>query len=86
MYTFSLAAVDCPPLMVENGTVTLTGTNPGDVATYMCDSGFTLVGNQTRECLPTAMWEVIGEEPTCYSKLRPVSRSVFQKLVFYHVN
>ena len=61
--------------MVENGTVTVTGTNPGDVATYMCDSGFTLVGNQTRECQLTGMWELIGEEPTCYSKLGQVSGS-----------
>ena len=65
--------MECPPLTVENGTVTLNGTNPGDVATYMCDSGFTLEGSQTRVCLPTAVWELIGEEPACFSKLEQVS-------------
>ena len=49
----------------------MTGTNPGDNATYECDMGFTLVANETRVCTavpPNGVWS--GEEPMCFSELR----------------
>ena len=49
------------------GDVSLTGNSIGDVATYVCDPGFELVGQPTRTCEQlnpqTADWS--GEEPVC---------------------
>ena len=33
-----------------HGTVTLTGNSIGDTATYICDSGFELIGNASVTC------------------------------------
>ena len=46
-----------------NGQVTLTGTSFGSTATYECDSGFTLVGNEERTCQDDGDWS--GSDPTC---------------------
>ena len=51
----------------ENGRVSLSGTTYTSVATYSCDSGYDLMGNDTRTCLGTGNWS--GGEPTCISKL-----------------
>ena len=37
------------------------------MATYFCDSGYGLIGNDTRTCLETGNWS--NEKPTCTSKL-----------------
>ena len=39
---------------------------PGGVATYTCDSGFTLVGDPTRICGSDGTWS--GMAPTCERK------------------
>ena len=39
---------------------------PGGVATYTCDSGFTLVGDPTRICGSDGTWS--GMSPTCERK------------------
>ena len=46
-----------------NGQVTWTGLTSGSTANYTCDSGYQLIGEQTRTCLSTGMWS--GQEPTC---------------------
>ena len=57
-------AIDCGDLDdPPNGQVTLTGTTFGSMATYECDSGFTLVGNQVRTCEDDGNWS--GTEPIC---------------------
>ena len=57
-------AIDCGDLdEPSNGQVTLTGTTFGSMATYECDSGFTLVGNQVRTCQDDGNWS--GTEPVC---------------------
>ena len=48
-----------------NGQVTWTGLTSGSTATYTCDSGYRLIGDQTRTCLSTGMWS--GQETTCES-------------------
>ena len=48
-----------------NGQVTWTGLTSGSNATYTCDSGYNLIGDQIRTCLSTGMWS--GQEPTCES-------------------
>ena len=60
--------IDCGPLgHPENGRVSLSGTTYNSVATYSCDSGYGLIGNNTRTCLGTGNWS--GRKPTCMSKL-----------------
>ena len=36
---------------IVNGTVTVTGNSVGDTATYSCDSGFELNGDETTTCI-----------------------------------
>ena len=64
-YSVPLAATaDCGSLNNPlNGQVTLTDTTVGSTATYECDSGFTLVGNEERTCQDDGTWS--GTDPTC---------------------
>ena len=45
-----------------NGQVSMTGQSTGSTATYTCDSGYELIGDDTRTC-EDGVWT--GEEPTC---------------------
>ena len=48
----------------ENGDVDHTmGTTFGETATYSCNTGYNLVGDNTRTCQATGNWS--GSEPTC---------------------
>ena len=47
--------------------MSLSDTTYNSVATYFCDSGYDLIGNDTRTCLETGNWS--NEKPTCTSKL-----------------
>ena len=47
----------------ENGLVTITGTDIGDLATYSCNEGFVLEGDATRTCGQPGFWS--GAEPIC---------------------
>ena len=65
---YTCTDIDCGPLgHPDNGRMSLSGTTYNSVATYSCDSGYGLIGNNTRTCLGTGNWS--GEEPTCISKL-----------------
>ena len=67
-YVFlSLTAVDCGNLTdPANGQVNHTaGTTYGQTATYICNTGYNLVGDSTRTCQATGNWS--GSEPTCQS-------------------
>ena len=66
-------AVECPALTLANGNVTVTGINPGDTASYSCDDGYTLEGNETRQCLLTADWS--GVDRTCFRESTCVTRN-----------
>ena len=61
-----VSAVECDPLDLPNGNVTISGNNSGDSATYLCDEGYTLVGDGTRICQLTGNWT--GTDPICYCK------------------
>ena len=60
-------ALECdilePP---SDGQVSQTGTLAGSVATYSCNQGFTLVGEETRVCQANGEWS--DEEPFCKGK------------------
>ena len=60
-----------------NGSVNIPSRDFGSVATYECDSGFTLVGNMRRTCTLTG-WD--GSQPTCseYSWLHSTELTIKQ--------
>ena len=65
VYGMNLAIMDncggiCDP---DNGTVLISSSTEGGVATYFCDDGYELEGNTSRECLPDGQWS--GNEAVC---------------------
>ena len=46
-----------------NGRVNTTGTGVGDTATYFCDYGYNLIGNDTVTCQSSGNWT--GPPPIC---------------------
>lgn len=65
MMSFVMTAIDCGLLPVpDNGVIRyLSGTKPGNIAEYVCNDGFQLVGDGFRDCLTTGLWS--GVAPTC---------------------
>ena len=54
----------CDPLSdPANGMVTVPSRIVGSVATYECDTGREVVGDETRTCQVDGQWS--GSEPTC---------------------
>ena len=47
----------------SNGRVNQQGNEPGDRATYTCNSGYELIGSSTRICQTNGQWS--GDAPTC---------------------
>ena len=47
----------------DYGQVTLTGTHTDARASYICDDGYELVGDDVRKCLHSGEWS--GTEPIC---------------------
>ena len=63
-----LTVADCGSLTnPANGQVSTTGTTEGQTATYGCDTGYNLVGDNTRTCQANGDWS--GSEPTCQRML-----------------
>ena len=64
VFSCALGPLQCPPLpAIVNGTVNVTGTSVGDIATYACAHGFNLVGHSTRKC--GANFEWTNSNPSC---------------------
>ena len=60
--------MDCGTLTNPvNGQVSTTGTTFGQTATYSCNTGYNLMGDDTRTCQATGQWS--GNAPTCQSML-----------------
>ena len=51
---------------IKLGIVHLTGYEIGGIATFQCNNGFVLQGNQVRQCLNTGQWT--GFQPECRRK------------------
>ena len=65
---YFFTVVDCGALInPANGLVSHSGTTFGQAATYSCNTGYNLVGNNTRTCQATRMWT--GSVPTCQGRL-----------------
>ena len=59
-----ISTTECPVLDdPANGMVTWTSLTTGGVATYECDPGFELVGDEMRDCQSNSLWS--GEAPIC---------------------
>ena len=70
-------AVDCGALVApENGSVTVTMTTLGGVASYTCDSSFRLIGMDSRQCPENGTWS--GDAPVCESNYRITKNSVIR--------
>ncbi len=65
LFPVYFTAVDCNGLPVpSNGAVdTSSGTTFMMTATYTCNTGYNIVGSDTRTCGATALWT--PETPTC---------------------
>ena len=64
-----LTAVDCDTLTIPaNGQVSHTaGTTFGQTATYICNTGYQLMGSSIRTCQATGVWS--GSAPNCQGVL-----------------
>ena len=64
-----LTVVNCGNLTNPvNGQLSHTaGTTFGQTGTYRCNTGYNLVGDNTRICLATGVWS--GSAPTCQGML-----------------
>ena len=74
--SLSLHAALCDILTdPESGTVSQTGTQIGDIATYQCNTGFELIGEPTRTCIEinAGTTGFNGVEPFCRRTLTRVS-------------
>ena len=61
------AVVDCLHLSnPANGIVLFSSTNYNATASYSCNVGYTLTGDNVRICQSSAYWS--GSEPTCNGK------------------
>ncbi|XP_019614492.1 PREDICTED: E-selectin-like [Branchiostoma belcheri] len=67
-------AVQCPTLSnPSNGGVSYSSRNYGDVATYSCNTGYSLNGFSTRTCQSSGSWS--NTAPTCDAGQCPVPTS-----------
>ena len=59
--------VVCPELMdPDDGQVELSNMVFGSVATYNCDTGYSLNGSVSRMCMANGQWS--GLDPICQSE------------------
>ena len=56
--------MDCGCLpTIGNGSVSVASSSYQSVATYSCNTGYTLMGDKTRTCTASGVWA--GTEPAC---------------------
>ena len=61
--------IDCGSLDdPTNGEVSVSGTTLNSVATYSCNTGYTLTGDDMRTCLESGLWS--GNVPSCIGKIQ----------------
>ena len=61
---FVVTVINCGGLCnPDKGTVLISSSTAGGVATYYCNTGYELEGNSRRECQSDGDWS--GTDPTC---------------------
>ena len=76
-----MAEIDCgAPPVLNNGTVVAASTLVGGVVTYICDVGFSLVGDALLTCSITGLWE--GTTPSCQGNTKKTKRPIFRLLTW----
>ena len=50
----------------ENGLITINNITLGSIATYSCNEGYNIMGNEVRTCQENGSWS--GEDPVCQSE------------------
>ena len=69
-----ISVIDCGPLGdPPNGEVSVSSKTVNSTATYSCNTGYTLTGNDMRTCLETGLWS--GSEPMCTGKMYACMKS-----------
>ena len=74
IWLLNIAVITCLSLTITNGEVTYSQDNitVGTVATYTCDTGYSLMGLPTQQCVeddqsgPVGVWN--GTAPSCEGK------------------
>ena len=70
------AVIVCEDLPnIPRGSVFLSGNREGSIATYVCDSGYSLAGDAQRTCQSNGLWS--GREPSCGKFQELVVTSVY---------
>ncbi len=66
--TFDILGIDCGSLDApDNGAVNMVSSNVESIARYQCNSGFVLVGENSRTCLISGVWS--DSDPICQGKI-----------------
>ncbi|XP_063401402.1 sushi, von Willebrand factor type A, EGF and pentraxin domain-containing protein 1-like [Mytilus trossulus] len=55
--------VTCPSLTIEGGSTSITRLTVNGAATYVCEEGYLIEGDNIRLCQPNGEWS--GNEPNC---------------------
>ena len=77
-----LPAQECSTLKNPRyGQVVLTGTIFGSTATYSCNTGFILVGEQTRTCQANGKWS--GRAATCHRKYEISTYTIIMMVLYF---
>ena len=70
-----ILGIDCGPLDApDNGAVNFVTSNVESIARYQCNSGFVLVGENTRTCLLSGVWS--DSDPICQGKIDHYESSI----------
>ena len=66
--SYFVSVIDCGPLdNPANGEVSVPSTAFSFNATYSCNTGYTLTGDDMRMCMESGLWS--GSEPICVGKI-----------------
>ena len=81
-YAMHVSVIDCGPLdHPANGEVSVPSTAFSFNATYSCNTGYTLTGDDMRMCMESGLWS--GSEPICVGKIYCELLAVFSSICMH---
>ncbi len=79
-------AVDCGPLTIANGAVdTSSGTTFMMTATYTCNTGYNIVGSESRTCGASGTSGATTLTDGVWSPAAPVCESMLYQCLWLHM-